>query len=125
MPKVDILNFVPYLSGSGDVPVPINALSPRIAVERVRSSCAEKGESLAAWSDAIVKNCIIPPDHPLRALLNSRKIAEGDPLWTLGAIAYGTKSPWVVIRRIEWDDGSVDLPDQMEREWTILGGATL
>lgn len=125
MPKIDLFNFVPYLAGSREIPEPMEQLSPRVALERVRASCSEKGDSLEAWSKTLVENCVIPSEHPFRALMNAHMVPAEDPLWTLGAIAYGTESHWVVIRRIVWDDGTSDSPDELERAWTIKGGSAL
>jgi hypothetical protein len=40
----------------------------------------------------------------------------------LGAIAYGTQSPWIAFRRIVWEDGKFAVPDELEREWILKQG---
>lgn len=122
MPKVDILNLIPYHAGKAKAPEPLNGMTPKQAADKVRESCADPGKDFKEWSKGILDHCIIPPDHPYRALLTKKKVQGDDPLWVLGAIAYGTQSPWIGFRRIEWDDGKVELPDDLERIWIVKQG---
>lgn len=121
MPRVDVVNLIPYHAGKAQGPEALKGLSPRAAAERVRESCTEKGASYSDWAGGILQHCLIPADHPYRLLMAKRRIKGSDPLYVLGAIAYGTQSPWIVFGRIEWDDGKVDLPDELEREWLKRG----
>ncbi len=121
MPKIDIVNLISYHARKAGEPQTLAELSPRTAAERIRDSCREKSASYAQWARGILQHCLIPNGHPYRRLMSKRNIAKGDPLWVLGAIAYGTQSPWIAFRRIEWDDGKTDLPDELEREWLKRG----
>lgn len=123
MPKVDIVNLIPFHTGRAKEPETLNGVSPKTAAERIRSSCAERAADFDAWCKGILTNCLIPPDHPYRAMLKKHKAPETDPLWVLGAIAYGTQSPWIGFRRIAWDDKTVELPDELERQWITKQGA--
>jgi hypothetical protein len=118
MPKVDIVNLIRVFARKASDIETLNGVSAQAAAEKVRASCAEQGENFEGWSTGIVEHCVIPPDHPFRALLLKRKVPLNDPLWTLGAITYGTGNPWIVFRRIRWADGQEDFPDQMEKDWT-------
>lgn len=122
MPKIDIVNLIPYHARTAKEPEALTGLTPRKAAERVRESCSEKGSDFRAWSRGILEHCIIPPKHPYRVLLTKRKVANDDPLWVLGAIAYGTQSPWIAFRRIVWEDGKFAVPDELEREWILKQG---
>lgn len=122
MPKVDIINLILYHTGKADAPETLNGVTPAHAAECVRRACEEQGASFKEWSDGIIRHCVIPPEHPYRKLLKKRKVPQGDPLWVLGAIAYGTHSPWIVFRKIEWDGGKVELPDTLERKWIVKHG---
>lgn len=122
MPKVDIVNLIAYHARKADAPETLHGVSPTQAAEKVRASCADQAKDFKEWSGGILRNCIIPPEHPYRALLKKRKVSESDPLWVLGAIAYGTQSPWIAIRRIVWDDGTMELPDDLERKWILKQG---
>ena len=124
MSKVDIVNLVKVFADHADGIEIMNGVLPRTAAERVRAATEKKEDSFEKWSGGIVEHCVIPPDHPYRALLLKKKIREDDALWTLGAIAYGTAKPWIVIKRIRWDDGREDLPDQLEKDWTAKQGAS-
>lgn len=122
MLKVDIANLIPYISGKADAPEVLNGVTPKHAVDRIRASCTDHGDDLPKWSAGILQHCIIPADHPYRALLKKRKVPPGDPLWILGAIAYGTQSSWISFRRIQWEDGGLDCPDELERKWLVGQG---
>lgn len=122
MPKVDVVNLISYHARKADAPETLNSVSPKAAAERIRESCAEKAGSFDEWCLGILQHCLIPPEHPYRALLKKRKVPEKDALWVLGAIAYGTQSPWIGFRRIVWDDNSVELPDALERKWLMAQG---
>lgn len=117
MPKVDIVNMIPYHSRKAAEPDALNGLTPRKAAERVRESCGDKAADFDAWARGILEHCFVPAEHPYRVLLSKRKVPQDDPLWVLGAIAYGTQSPWIAFRRIVWDDGKADTPDDLERDW--------
>ncbi|MDD5655666.1 MAG: hypothetical protein PHF00_00230 [Elusimicrobia bacterium] len=117
MPKVDIVNLIKVFAGKASDVETLDGVSARVAAERVRASCADQDESFEKWSAGIVAHCVIPPDHPFRALLLKRKVPTDAPLRTLGAIAYGTAKPWIVFRRISWEDGRNDFPEQMEKDW--------
>jgi hypothetical protein len=123
MPKVDIANLIPYISGKADAPEVLNGVTPKHAVDHIRASCTDQGNDYPHWSAGILQHCIMPADHPYRALLKKREVPAGDPLWILGAIAYGTQSSWISFRRIQWEDGKVDLPDEHERNWIVKHGA--
>lgn len=119
MPRLDILNFINFFNKESAAPEPLNGLTAEQAAKKVRNSCKEKALNFEDWSRGILENCAIPGDHPYRTLLVKRHIPEGDPLWALGAIAYGTESPWIILRRICWDDGTEDYPEQMDRDWML------
>lgn len=122
MPKVDILNLILYHTGKANAPETLNGVTPAHAAARVRRACGNQGASFKEWSDGIISHCVIPPGHPYRKLLKKRKVPQGDSLRVLGAIAYGTHSPWIVFRKIVWDDGKVALPDTLERKWIVKHG---
>lgn len=122
MPKLDIVNLIAYHAGKAEAPETLHGVSPMQAAERVRASCSEQAKDFKEWSGGILGNCIIPPEHPYRAMLKKHKVSESDPLWVLGAIAYGTQSPWIAIRRIVWEDGTTELPDDLERKWILKQG---
>lgn len=121
MPKIDIVNLIPYHSGKA--PETLSAVTPQRAAERIRAACADQGADFAEWCRGILEHCIIPSEHPYRTALKKRKVPDDDPLWVLGAIAYGTQSPWIGFRRIAWDDGTMELPDELERKWIAKQGA--
>ena len=43
MPKIDIVNLIPYHARTAKEPEALTGLTPRTAAERVRESCSEKG----------------------------------------------------------------------------------
>lgn len=122
MPKVDVLNLIQYHTGKANAPETLNGVAPLHAAERIRASCKDQGADFKEWTSGILQHCMIPPDHPYGTLLKKRKVPAGDPLWLLGAIAYGTQSPWIVFRKIVWDDGKMELPDDLERKWLMKHG---
>ena len=87
------------------------------AAKKVRASCAKQADDFDAWARLIRANCIIPPDHPFRRALKSHAVPADDHLWTLGAIAFGTENPWIVIREIEWRKDEVYRPEEQEKAW--------
>ncbi|MFC1521867.1 hypothetical protein ACFL6Y_05615 [Elusimicrobiota bacterium] len=65
------------------------------------------------------KNCVIAKDHPYRKLLKKHRVTDDDALWTLGAIAFGAESPWIVFDQIIWDDNTKDFPERINKEWLL------
>jgi len=91
--------------------------SSESAAKKVRESCVEKAGDFETWARLIRSHCIIPPEHPFRRVLKEHGVSAEDHLWTLGAIAFGTEKPWIVIREIEWGKGEVSRPEEEERAW--------
>lgn len=118
MLKVDLYNFIPVLTGKNPGPEAITGRSPEDAVKAVRRSCSNKERNCAEWSRLIKEHCRIPSDHPFVRLLKDRGIASDDPLWTLGAIAFGTETSWIVFNAIHWPDGKRDFPERLDLKWT-------
>ncbi len=116
MLKIDLLNLIPVFARKEN-PEPIQGEEPQEASEAIRKSCSDQAGSYEKWSHLIRKNCPIPPDHPYKTILESRGIPSTDPLWTLGSIAFGTETPWIVFMAIHWPD-KTDYPEQLDMEWT-------
>jgi len=116
MRHITIDNYIGVF-GKGTASRAIEADNAETVLKKVRESCAEKGTDLETWARLIRANCIIPPDHPFRDLLRRHGVPAEDHLWTLGAIAFGTETPWIAIREISWRKGDVSRPEEEEKAW--------
>ena len=117
MKKIVVENYIRvWGSHAGTVQVISDKSSESVAI-KVRGSCAEKAKDMETWAWLIRANCVIPPDHPFRQELKRHNIPSDDHLWTLGAIAFGTENPWIVIREIEWRKGEISNPEKEEKAW--------
>jgi hypothetical protein len=117
--RVSILNLIPLITNKTKNVVVAERVSPRKALTITRSSCSEKSANLKEWSKTIKQHCVIPPGHPYSRFLIEKNVPKNDPLWTLGSIAYGTETHWVIIREIAWSDGKTFFPDKWDRDWTL------
>jgi hypothetical protein len=117
MLNVDLYNFIPFLTGKKPAPEPIMGRNPEDSLEIIRQSCSNKESSCPKWSRLIREHCLMPSDHPFVRLLQSRQIPSDNPLWTLGAIAFGTETPWIVFNAIHWPDGTKDYPERFDVQW--------
>lgn len=109
-----------YIRVWGDRPGEVQVISEatsEVAARKVRESCAEKASDLETWARLIRAHCIIPPEHPFRAVLRRHGVPAEDHLWTLGAIAFGTENPWITIREIDWGKGETTMPEEDEKAW--------
>ncbi len=120
--RVSVLNLIPLITNKTKNVVVAERVSPREALTLIRNSCSEKGANLKEWSKAIRQHCVIPTGHPYKRFLMEKRITEDKPLWTLGSIAYGTETPWVIIREIVWSNGKTFFPDKWDRDWALKAG---
>lgn len=116
--KVDLLNLIPVFTRKKEIPENLQGKEPKVAAESIRRSCNNQADSYDEWSGLIRQNCPIPTNHPYRKILETRGIPSDDPLWTLGSIAFGTETAWVVFNSLYWPDGKVDFPEQLDMKWT-------
>ena len=115
--KVDLYNFIPFLTGKKLGPEAITGRNPEDAAKAIRQSCSNKESNYDEWSKLIKEHCRIPSDHPFVKLLEKHQIPSNDPLWTLGAIAFGTETSWIVFNAIHWPDGKKDCPERLDIKW--------
>ena len=112
MIKIKVFNFIPYIVNNKKEIQQIENKTLSEVLKIVRDSCSNKGKSIEEWSKSIVTHCIIPKSHPFLKMLKSKNIPLNNPLRVLGAIAYGTETPWIVIESIKWENGTVSSPEQ-------------
>jgi len=119
MIKVSIINFIPYMKERNRRFQTITNKTPAEAVNTIRNACNDKGKDVAEWTQEIKAHCIIPSSHPFRHLLESKGIPHDNPLWVLGAIAYGTETEWIVIESIKWADNTVSYPEKDHKKYVL------
>ena len=117
MIKVSILNFLPYMKNWEDHIGIVENKTPEEAANIIRDSCKERAKDFEEWSRLIRDNCVIPKEHPYRTLLENKNIPNDHPLWTLGSIAFGTSTDWIIIQRIKWDDITTSFPEKGHKEF--------
>ena len=114
---VTVANLMRVFQGLPEGIAIIEGASSEEACRRVRETFMQKAPDLEDWSRQIRDHCRIPPEHPFRELLKKRGVKESDHLWTLGALAFGTQNPWIVLQEIRWDDNTRSYPEADEQRW--------
>ncbi len=115
--EVSVANLIPGVREPHANVLTLERVTPDRACRWIRESFAEKGSDYDAWTQLIRSHARISPVHPFRELLVRKGVLENDPLWTLGALAFGSSNPWIVIIEIQWADGERSRPEEMERRW--------